>query len=61
MTLMYTIHYSLSITHYHAPTGHWVVHGTDSLLSADYAPPPPPHNPGPGRYTRKDNPDDPNL
>ena len=32
MTLMYNLHYTLSATHYHAPTGHWVVHGTDSLL-----------------------------
>ena len=35
MTLMYNLHYTLSATHYHAPTGHWVVHGTDSLLPAD--------------------------
>ena len=27
MTLIYNIHYTLSTTHYHAPTGHWVVHG----------------------------------
>ena len=40
MTLMYNLHYTLSTTHYHAPTDHWVVHGTDSLLPADYAPPP---------------------
>ena len=40
MTLMYNLHYTLSTTHYHAPTGHWVVHGTDPLLPADYAPPP---------------------
>ena len=56
MTLMYNMHYTLSTTHYHAPTGHWVVHGTDSLLQADYAPPP--HNPGPDTYTREDEPDD---
>ena len=48
MTLMYNLHYTLSATHYHAPTGHWVVHGTDSLLPADYAPPP--HNPGLDTY-----------
>ena len=59
MTLMYNLHYTLSTTHYHAPTGHWVVQGTDSLLSADYAPPQ--HNPGPDRYTREDEPDDPHL
>ena len=41
MTLMYNLHYTISTTNYHAPTGHWVVHGTDSLLPADYAPPPP--------------------
>ena len=41
LTLMYNLHYTLSTTHYHAPTGRWVVHGTDSLLPADYAPPPP--------------------
>ena len=35
MTLMYNLHYTLSTTHYHAPTGHWVVHGTDFLLPAD--------------------------
>ena len=40
MTLIYNIHYILSTTHYHAPTGHWVVHGIDSLLPADYAPSP---------------------
>ena len=39
MTLMYNLHYTLSTTHYHAPTGHWVVHGTDPLHPADYAPP----------------------
>ena len=48
MTLMYNIHYTLSTTHYHARTGHWVVHGTDSLLPADYAPPPPPPPAQPG-------------
>ena len=31
MTLMYNMPFSLSTTHYHAPTGTWVVHGTDSL------------------------------
>ena len=40
MTPMYNLHYTLSTTHYHAPTGHWMVHGTDSLLPTDYAPPP---------------------
>ena len=35
---------------------HWVVHGTDSLLPADYAPPP--HNPGLDTYARGDEPDD---
>ena len=59
MTLMYNIHYTLFTTHLHAPTGHWVVHGTDSVLPADYAPPP--HNPGPDTYTREDEPDDPHL
>ena len=39
MTLMYNPHYTLSTTHYHAPTGHWPVHSTDSLLPPDYAPP----------------------
>ena len=58
MTLMYNIHYTLSTTHYHATTGTWVVHGTDSLLPSDYAPPSPPHNPGPDAYTREDEPDD---
>ena len=59
MTLMYNLHYTLSTTHYHAPTGHWVVHGTDSLLLADYAPPP--HNPGLDTYKRENEPDDPHL
>ena len=40
MTLMYNIHYTLSTTHYRAPPGHWVVHGTDSLHPANYIPPP---------------------
>ena len=35
MTVMYSIHYTLLTTHYYAPTGHWVVHGTDYLLPAD--------------------------
>ena len=38
-----------------------MVHGTDSLLPADYAPPPPTHNPGLDTYTREDEPDDPHL
>ena len=33
MTLMYNLHYTLSTTHYHAPTDHWVVHDTDSLCA----------------------------
>ena len=60
MTLMYNLHYTLSTTNYHAPTDHWVVHGTDSLLPADYTPPPP-HNPGPDTYARGDDPDDPHI
>ena len=59
LTLLYNLHYTLSTTHYHAPTGHRVVHGTDSLLPANYSPPPP--NPGPDTYTREDEPDDPHL
>ena len=59
MTLMYDLHYTLLTTHYHAPTDHWVVHGTDSLLPADYAPPP--HNPGLDTYARGDGPDDPHI
>ena len=59
MTLMYNLHYTLSTTNYHAPTDHWVVHGTDSLLPADYAPPP--HSPGPDTYARGGDPDDPHL
>ena len=59
MTLMYNLHYILSATHYHAPTGHWVVHGTNSLLPADYAPPP--HNPGLDTYAREDEPEDPHI
>ena len=48
MTLMYNQHYPLLTTHYHAPTGHWVVHGTDTLLPANYAPPE--HNQGLDTY-----------
>ena len=59
MTLMYNLHYTLSTTHYHAPTNHWVVHGTDSLLPADYTPPT--HNPGPDTYARGDDPGDPHI
>ena len=59
MTLMYNLHYSLSTTTYDAPTDHWVVHGTDSLLPADYTPPT--HNPGPDTYARGDDPDDPHI
>ena len=59
MTLMYNLHYTLSTTHYHAPTGHSVVHGTDSLLPADYALIP--HNPGLDRYAREDELDDPHI
>ena len=54
MTLMYNVHYTVPTTDYHASTGHWVVRGTDSLLPADYAPPP-------GTYTREDEPDNPHL
>ena len=60
MTLMYNIHYTLSATHYHARTGTWVLHGTDSLLPADCAPPSP-RNPGHDMYTREDEPDDPHI
>ena len=35
MTLEYNKHYTLSTTHYHAPTNSWGVHGTNSLLLAD--------------------------
>ena len=59
MTLMYNLHYTLSTTHYHAPTGHWLVHGTDSLLPANY--PPHTHNPGLDTYTRVDEPDNSHL
>ena len=41
MTLMYNRHYTLSTTHYYAPTDTWLVDGTNSLLPADYNPPPP--------------------
>ena len=59
MTLMYNLHYTLSTTHYHAPTNHWVVHGTGSLLPANYIPPP--HNPGPDTYARGDDLGDPHI
>ena len=59
MTLMYNLHSTLSTTHYHTPTGHWVVHGTNSLLPADYTPPQ--HNPGLDTYAREDEPDDPHI
>ena len=58
MTLMYSLHYTLSTTHYHAPTDHWVVQGTDSLPPTT---PPPPHNPGVDTYARGDDPDDPHI
>ena len=61
MTLMCNKHHTLSTTHYHAPTDTWVVHGTDSLLPADYPPPPPPHSPGPYTYTREEQSDDPHI
>ena len=61
MTLMYNLHYTLSTTHYHTPTGQLVVHGADSLLPANYAPPTPPPNPGPDTYTREDEPEDAHL
>ena len=41
MTLMFNGHYTLSTTQYHAPTGTWMVHSNNSLLPANYAPPPP--------------------
>ena len=59
MTLMYNRHYTLCTTHYHAPSDTWMVHGTDSLLPADYTPHT--HNPGPGTYTRVDEPDGPHI
>ena len=59
MTLMYNLHYTLSTTHYHAPTNHWVVHGTNSLLPADYIPPL--NNTGPDTYARGDDPGDPHI
>ena len=59
MTLMYNLHYTLSTTHYQAPTDHWMVHGTDSLLPTDYAPPP--LNQGLDTYARGDEPDDPHI
>ena len=60
MTLMYNRHYTLSTTHYQPPTDTWLVHGTNSLLPADY-PPPPPHNPGHDTNTKEDEPDDPHI
>ena len=61
MTLMYNGHYTLSTTHYHAPTDTWLVHGNNSLLPADYTPPPHPHHPGRDTYTREDEPGDPHI
>ena len=43
--LMYNIHYTLSTTNHHAPTDTWLIHSTNSLLPADYTPPP--AQPGP--------------
>ena len=60
MTLMYNKHYTLSTTHYHAPTDTWLVHGTDSLLSAYYTPPRA-QSPGPDTYTREDDPYHPHV
>ena len=59
MTLMYNLHYTLSTTHYHAPTDHWVVHGTNSLLPADYAPPP--AQPRPRHVRQREELDDPHI
>ena len=59
MLLMYNIHYTLSTTSYHAPTGHWVVHGTAS--PSPPTTPTSPHNPGPETYTREDELDDPHI
>ena len=56
MTPMYNKHYTLSTTHYHAPTDTWLVHGTSSLLPADYTPSP--HSPDPNAYIREDKPDE---
>ena len=49
-TLMYNKHYTLSTTHYHAPTYTWLVHCTDFLLPADYTPP---AQPGPRRVHQR--------
>ena len=59
MAFMYNKHNTLSTTHYQAPSDTWSVHGTDSLLPANYIPPP--HSPSPHRYTRPDKPDDPHF
>ena len=59
MTLMYNRHYTLSATHYHAATNNWLVHGTNSLLPANYSPPG--HNQGHDTYTKEYEPDDPNI
>ena len=40
MTLIYNRYYTISSTHYHSLTDTWVVIGTDSLLPANYNPPP---------------------
>ena len=40
MTLMYSKHYTLSTTHYHAPTDTRLVHGTESFLPPTTPPPP---------------------
>ena len=60
MTLMYNLHYTLSTTHYHAPTDDWEVHGTNSLLPADYAPPPP-ARPRSRHVRQEEEPDDPHI
>ena len=58
-TLMFNRHYTLSNPHYHAPIDTWLVHGTNSLLPADYAHPR--NNPGSNTDTREDEPDDPHI
>ena len=59
MTLMYNLHYTLSTTTYHAPTDHWVVHGTDSLPPRRLHPP---HTqPGPRHVRQGEDPDDPHI
>ena len=59
MTPMYNIHYTLSTTHYHAPSGTWWY--TAPTASSPPTTPPSPNNSAPDTYTREDELDKPQI